>query len=240
MRILYEEGRSKGRENRHYRLVMEWSTDFQRKRPPSDDLLEEQPLSKRLEKLSLVKKVELLNKPRPFPTTTPASGAPLPQPEAERMDVDNVVFIKSLDEEIASCDSEDDPDSRKLIFLPDVDKQLTRVPYLLAKSGARSDGSGGGETSTDLVLYSVPSSLSVSEERDNVRRAIIEARNRIRKRQADEAAAAVAQAAGMAMGGEGEKEEEEEEGYEWDSMEMGGDIARGRGFYEDPDAMDIG
>ncbi|KAG0137618.1 hypothetical protein HOY82DRAFT_378554 [Tuber indicum] len=237
MRIPYEKGRSKGRENYHYRPVMEWSTDFQRKRPPSDDLLEEQPLSKRLEKLSLVKKVELLNKPRPFPTT-PSSGTPLSQTEAERMDVDNVIFIKSLDEEIASYDSEDDPDSRKLIFLPDVEKQLTRVPYLLAES---SGGGGGGETSTDLVLYSVPSSLSVAEERDSVRRVIIEARNRIRKRQADEAAAAVTQAAGVAMGGEEEEEEEEEEeGYEWDSMETGGDIAGGRGFYEDPDAMDIG
>jgi hypothetical protein len=79
--------------------------------------------------------------------------------------------------------------------------------------------------------------LSVSEERDSVRRVIIEARNRIRKRQADEAAAAVTQAAGVVMGGE---EEEEEKGYEWDSMETGGDIAGGRGFYEDPDAMDIG
>lgn len=215
---------------------MEWSTDFQRKRPPSDDLLEEQPLSKRLEKLSLVKKVELLNKPQPFPITTSTSGAIPPQPEAERMDVDNVIFIKNLDEEVASYDSEDDPNSQKLIFLPDIEKRLTRVPYLLAENDARGDGSGGesggGKTSTDLVLYSVPSSLSVSEERDSVRRVIIEARNRIRKRQADEAAAA-AQTTGV-MGGE------EEGGYEWDLMEMSGDLAAGGGSYEDPDAMDIG
>lgn len=152
------------------------------------------------------------------------------------MDVDNVIFIKNLDEEVASYDSEDNPNSQKLIFLPDIEKQLTRVPYLLAENGARGDGSGGesggGKTSTDLVLYSVPSSLSVSEERDSVRRVIIEARNRIRKRQADEAAVA-AQAAG-GMGGEGER------GYEWDLMEMGGDLAAGGGPYEDPDAMDIG
>jgi hypothetical protein len=152
------------------------------------------------------------------------------------MDVDNVIFIKNLDEEVASYDSEDDPDSQKLIFLPDIEKRLTRVPYLLAENDARGDGSGGesgrGKTSTDLVLYSVPSSLSVSEERDSVRRVIIEARNRIRRRQADEAAAA-AQATGV-MGGE------EEGGYEWGWMEMSGDLAAGGGSYEDPDAMDIG
>jgi len=151
------------------------------------------------------------------------------------MDVDNVIFIKNLDEEVASYDSKDDPDSQKLIFLPDIEKQLTRVPYLLAENSARGDGSGwesrGGKTSTDLVLYSVPSSLSVSEERDSVRRVIIEARSRLRKRQADEAAAA-AQTAGV-MGGE------EEGGYEWDLMEVG-DLAAGGGPYEDPDAMDIG
>ncbi|PUU78115.1 hypothetical protein B9Z19DRAFT_984279, partial [Tuber borchii] len=229
------EGRSKGRQDHHHRPVMEWSMDFQRKRPPSDDLLEEQPLSKRLEKLSLVKKVELLNKPQLSPITTPTSGTPPFQPEAERMDVDNVIFIKNLDEEVASYDSEEDLGSQKLIFLPDIEKQLTRVPYLLAENDARGDGSeeesGGGKTSTDLVLYSVPSSLSVSEERDSVRRVIIEARNRIRKKQADEAAAA-AQAAGMMGEGEG--------GYESDLMEMGGDLAAGGGPYEDPDAMDIG
>jgi len=152
------------------------------------------------------------------------------------MDVDNIIFIKNLDEEVASYDSEDDPNSQKLIFLPDIEKRLTRVPYLLAENDARGDGSGGenrgGKTSTDLVLYSVPSSLSVSEERDSVRRVIIEARNRIRKRQADEAAAA-AQATGV-MGGE------EEGVYEWDLMEMSGDLAAGGGSYEDPDAMDIG
>jgi len=154
------------------------------------------------------------------------------------MDVDNVIFIKNLNEEVASYDSEDDPDSQKLIFLPDIERRLTRVPYLLAENGARGDGtggeSGGGKTSTDLVLYSVPSSLSVSEERDSVRRVIIEARNRIRKRQANEAAVA-AQVTGVIMGGE-----EEEGGYEWDFMEMGGDLAAGGGSYEDPDAMDIG
>ncbi|PWW74469.1 hypothetical protein C7212DRAFT_210310 [Tuber magnatum] len=238
MRIPCEEGRSKGGENHHHRPVMERSTDFQRKRPPSDDLLEEQPLSKRLEKLSLVKKVELLNKPQPFLIAAPTSSIPFSQPEAERMDVDNVVFIKNLDDEIASYDSEDGLGSRKLMFLPDIEKRLTRVPYLLAENSVRGDGGGGesrgGKTSTDLVLYSVPSSLSVSEERDSVRRVIIEARNRIRKRQADEAAVVTAQAPGMI------EDEGEEGGYEWDLMEMGGDMPGGGLFYEDPDAMDIG
>lgn len=138
-------------------------------------------------------------------------------------DNSNVVYIHDIDEELGSDDDEDD--KKGLIFVPDIEKRLTRIPYALAKGGS-SEPSG---VSTALVLYSVPSSLTVSREQDNVRRAIIEARARIRQKQIDEArqqglmetGEVVVDDAGVGgagvdsgLGGEGEEE-------------------------EDPDAMDI-
>lgn len=136
-------------------------------------------------------------------------------------DNSNVVYIHDIDEELGSDDDEDD--KKGLIFVPDIEKRLTRIPYALAK-GSSSEPSG---VSTALVLYSVPSSLTVSREQDSVRRAIIEARARIRQKQIDEARQqggevvvddAGVGGAGVDSGLGGEEEEEEE---------------------DDPDAMDI-
>ncbi|KAF6225320.1 hypothetical protein HO173_012805 [Letharia columbiana] len=44
-------------------------------------------------------------------------------------------------------------------------------------------GEGHPSTGNEMVLYSVPSSLSVPEEQDKVRKAIIESRARARKKQ---------------------------------------------------------
>jgi hypothetical protein len=105
------------------------------------------------------------------------------------MDVDNVIFIDSLSD-AASDTSEDsdldeiDPSKRGLIFLPDIDKKLTRIPAAVLTAGS-STASGVGppkNTNQDLVLYSTPTSLTVSEERDGVRRAIAEWKQRIREK----------------------------------------------------------
>jgi hypothetical protein len=49
---------------------------------------------------------------------------------------------------------------------------------------ANSEGElAGRNLHTDLVLYNVPSSLSVPEDRDSVRKAIIETRARAREKQ---------------------------------------------------------
>ncbi|KAF8469587.1 hypothetical protein BDZ91DRAFT_58042 [Kalaharituber pfeilii] len=146
----------------HERLhQMEWSADFSRKRHPTDDLIEEQPLSKRLSLLSLGAEPK---SPRP----------PLSQPEQERMEVDNVVYISDLDSD------EDSDEGEKLIFLPDIERKLTRIPYSLASH--KEPQSKEQSTSTELVLYAVPSSISLPEQKDNVRKAIIEARERLRQK----------------------------------------------------------
>lgn len=87
------------------------------------------------------------------------------------MDVDNVVYVSDLD-----SDSESDSDD-KLIFLPDIEKRLNRIPYSLASDSSRLNNDQS--TSTELVLYSIPSSISVPEQKDVVRRAMIESRERM-------------------------------------------------------------
>jgi len=74
-------------------------------------------------------------------------------------------------------------------------------------------------SSTALVLYSVPASLSVSEEKDNVRRIIAEARNRVRQKQVDETLALSA----LGFEGNGTDVNPETQGS----------------YLDDPDAMDI-
>ena len=86
------------------------------------------------------------------------------------------VYIHDLDAELAS-DSESD--SEKLIFLPDIEKRFSRLPQHVLASG--SDHSG-----QEMVLYSVPQSLSVDAQHDSVRKAIIEARARAREKAAEE------------------------------------------------------
>ncbi|KAG6189768.1 hypothetical protein E4U27_006243 [Claviceps purpurea] len=110
------------------------------------------------------------------PTSPPAQ----PSPPTDYMQLDDSkhkVYIYSLDDEITSESSEDE--DGKLIFLPDIEKHLREKripPHILADS----DGQLGG---MQLVLYSDPKSLSVPEEQDGVRKAIIEARQRAREKQ---------------------------------------------------------
>jgi hypothetical protein len=89
------------------------------------------------------------------------------------------VYIYDLDAELS--DSESSSDEGKLVFLPDIEKHLreTRIPPRIL---ANNEGELAGNN-LQLVLYNVPSSLTVPEEQDSVRRAIVETRARARARQ---------------------------------------------------------
>lgn len=89
------------------------------------------------------------------------------------MEVDNVIYISDLE-----TDSESDTDE-KVIFISDIEKKLSKIPYSLAN---RDQPSKGQPTSTELVLYSIPSSISVPEQKDVVKRAILESRERLQMR----------------------------------------------------------
>jgi len=100
------------------------------------------------------------------------------------------VYIHNLDAELDSSTDDDDDHNNRVVFISDVERQLSRVPQhvltgksaggpLAALSESHIDaGSQAGE----LVLYGVPSSLSVPVEQDSVRQAIVESRARARER----------------------------------------------------------
>lgn len=95
------------------------------------------------------------------------------------MNVDDTkdrIYIHDLDAELASV-SDADEDER-VIFLPDIERNLNRVPHQVLESESRDDATG-----QEMVLYSVPHSLSVPEGQDSVRKAILESRARTREQQ---------------------------------------------------------
>ncbi|KAE9368610.1 hypothetical protein N431DRAFT_560993 [Stipitochalara longipes BDJ] len=142
-------------------------------------------LSKRLSLLNLERNGQKLYVPVEAPTIAEStSKAPTPNKSQEDdiMHLDDSkhkVYIYDLDAELS--DSESSSDEGKLVFLPDIEKHLreTRIPPRIL---ANSEGELAGNN-LQLVLYNVPSSLTVPEEQDSVRRAIVETRARARARQ---------------------------------------------------------
>lgn len=172
------------------------------KRKPDDTLDNEQRLTKRFDLLNLDQRNGVKNhklyipvSAEPlFPTSAPAPSdsnaaiAPSPpqfsrlrKPIDEWMEIEDSphrVYIHDLDaelDEVASQASNEDAP----IFLPDIDKHLSKLPkYTLFDQATRNEA-----LNQQLILYSVPQSLSIPEEKDSVRKAIIEARQRARERQ---------------------------------------------------------
>ncbi|WKT39579.1 hypothetical protein QSH57_001398 [Fusarium oxysporum f. sp. vasinfectum] len=138
-------------------------------------------LSKRLSLLNLEQSGNKLYVPVEQPTTSISSAAPVPTPSNvasnpvpdETMQLDDSkhkVYIYNMDDELSSDSDSDDPG--KLVFLPDIEKHLraNRIPPIELAG-------------MQVVLYSDPKSLTVPEDKDSVRKAIIESRNRTRELQ---------------------------------------------------------
>jgi len=100
------------------------------------------------------------------------------------------VYIYNLEEELASdteSESDNSANGEKLFLSEDMQKQLRQAAQAVAAANRippsvtprREPESAGKE----LVLYRVPSSLTVPQEQDSVRRAIAEARARLREKQ---------------------------------------------------------
>ena len=87
------------------------------------------------------------------------------------------VYIHNLDDEIADAES----DEESLVFLPDIEKKLAQLPKsVLGSDNAPASGK-------EMVLYSVPESISIPKDRDIVRKAMIESRHRAQAKQVQEA-----------------------------------------------------
>jgi hypothetical protein len=103
----------------------------------------------------------------------------------ELTDSDNVMilddtkhtnYIYDIERELASIEAEE----KRISFLPDIEKALNAIP--------KSVLSEPKPKQNELVLYRVPRSLTVAEDKDNVRKAIIESRARARAQQAERCA----------------------------------------------------
>lgn len=96
-------------------------------------------------------------------------------------DTPHRIYINDLDDELAD-DAEPSTPARP-IFMPDIEKHLLGVPMAVFKpSGEEEAARREREKAMQMVVYGVPTSLSVSEEEDNVRRAIEDARRRVRQK----------------------------------------------------------
>ena len=137
-------------------------------------------------------------------------------------DTPDKMFINNLDEELALIDQE--PDQDRLIFLPDIDRHLNRIPERLLRPDRVmvEDENANFKDGNQLVLYRIPESLTVPPERDGVRKAIIESRRRAEV--------------------EAQKHRSETSGNQYreiESSDMALDNALGNRLADDEDAMDI-
>lgn len=92
-------------------------------------------------------------------------------------DTKDKIYIYNLDDELRAVDE----DEEQLVFLPDIERKLNKIPKSVLRDHSHPT------TNSEVVLYQVPSSLSIPEHQDNVRKAIIESRARLREKQAEEA-----------------------------------------------------
>ncbi|EUC48747.1 hypothetical protein COCMIDRAFT_2408 [Bipolaris oryzae ATCC 44560] len=170
-----------------------------KKRPADGSLENEQRLSKRFDLLNLVDH----NGTRlyiPVPgssqgtTTTQSQSSPTPVADAlafastrprrnrkprahDTMDIEDTphrVYISDLSAELSDIES----DEENPIFLSDIEKHLSRIPAHVLRGPDPTPN-----PQNQMVLYNVPTSLTVPEAQDNVRKAIVETRQRIRDRQ---------------------------------------------------------
>jgi hypothetical protein len=123
-----------------------------------------------------------ISAPHPLASTLPLKNrtrtrTPRP-PRSDGMEIEDTphrVYIHDLAAELSDIES----DEENPIFLADIEKHLSKIPkHVLMGPEPKSN------KDNQVVLYNVPSSLSVPEERDGVRKAIVEARQRIRTGQA--------------------------------------------------------
>jgi len=145
------------------------------KRPPTDDLENDQRLAKRFNLLNLDNDSKLYI---PIQSSS-ASKPPQDASDSDFMELEDTkhkVYIYDLDKELAESESDDE----RPIFIPDIEKHLVKIP----KSILIGDDTKKAAKNMQMILYSVPSSLTVAKEKDSVRKVIIEARQRAREKHA--------------------------------------------------------
>jgi hypothetical protein len=169
---------------------------------------------------------------RPPPAPAPASAVDT----VDLMPVDETpskIYIHDLAAEIAQIEAEEPKD----FFLADVDKKVSAIPATLLQNSH-------ADPNMQMILYREPSSISIPEEEDAVRKAIIDARRRLRERQRleredEERNGRINGNRRFWLGTEDTQEKEPRAGggYAVHAIEPNGIVGV---MDNDPDAMDIG
>ena len=89
-------------------------------------------------------------------------------------DTKDRVYIYDLDKELADAES----DEERPIFIPDIEKHMLKIPHhvLMGQDAQKL------AANQQLVLYKEPAALSLPENQDSVRKAVVEARARAREK----------------------------------------------------------
>lgn len=170
------------------REIMFGAAHHSSKRRAEEQPETEQRITKRLARMRIGHEQDALRgealghhlvRPRPQPSVSSAGPTPNGSSTDDHMYLDDTkdkVYIHDLESEIAQIEAEEP----RGIFLPDIDRKISAIPQQLLQIQADT-------ANTQMVLYQVPSSISVPEEQDHVRKAIIAARARAREEQARKA-----------------------------------------------------
>ncbi|KAL4878260.1 hypothetical protein BJY04DRAFT_115662 [Aspergillus karnatakaensis] len=141
------------------------------KKRPAEGELDDQPLAKRFDRLQIGSLTALRLPPsrQEIATLVPKLSE---QNDAMMLDdTKSRVYVHDLERELAEVERLDSP----LIILPGLEDKLSISKRMMVPDSARQ--------CSEMVLYREPESLSIPKERDQVRRAIIETRERARLRQ---------------------------------------------------------
>lgn len=169
-------------------ITLDMSTSHGQKRKADDDLRNDQRLAKRLDRLHLGKiliphyfytadycdqesngKLQVPIED-PLPTPPVASYSPSMQVDDTR----HRIFVHNLEDEIKEAER----DEEKLLLLPDIEKKIGKIP-----NSVLTDDVHPSAHEKQVVLYGVPESLTIPKDKDSVRKAIMESRERARQAQ---------------------------------------------------------
>ncbi|KAL4889144.1 hypothetical protein BDV59DRAFT_205564 [Aspergillus ambiguus] len=140
-----------------------------KKRPAEGDP-DDQPLAKKFGRLQIDPVVAIDHCPGETGSLEPVDrGNTAPNGAMMLDDTKHTIYIHDLDREIEEIDKADSA----FTIIPGLGENLSTIPRLLVPET--------GPKGNELVLYREPASLTVPEEEDSVRRALIETRERARQ-----------------------------------------------------------
>lgn len=98
-------------------------------------------------------------------------------------DTNDRIWVHDLDAEIAEIEAEEARKKDEALLSTTAGQEIGKIPQHLLKS---STAHGDAQSNMQMILYRDPISISVPEEHDAVRKTIIEARRRMREKQAED------------------------------------------------------